>query len=598
MKTLPLASRARRCNLNVVPSLALLALGISFAAGATAQTYQAELPGLTGAAYGNSSYAMHINASGQVFGRTELHGAGMGYAAWIYSNGSTQRIGLTGAGYADPFGRADSWVIAGTSAGDAIGWSERFDGYSSVGRTGWLYSNGVTRQIGLTGSGYTDSRGNTLDGIAAINASGQVIGGTTQYLAGAEIGWSAWIYSNGNVQRIGLAGAGYTGMSASSQSGAVALNDAGQVIGYSTRYSNNSGNGSAAWLYSNGSTQEIGLVGAGYTNTATGYNFNEVVAINRVGQAIGTAFRYNGSNPDGRDAWIYSNGNTQQIGLGNDSVAAINGAGEVIGRSGSLKAWLYSNGSTQALGLTGAGYTTTYYGGAVSKAFAINDAGQVVGTSERFESATSPGTKGQSVWLYSHGVTEEIGLTGVGYTRDDGRSFNDVTAFNGAGQAVGKASRYSGSNDLGEAAWFYDDSQGKTFALTFSVAANGRARTEVSFLGEDGLVLGRFEDFSNNGDVFKAFAWTVSGGLKVLDTLFDPGASADLSSLVVAYKANGADQILGRGLGSDGIEVAVLLTPVPEPTSASLMLAGFGLLAWRARRIMVRSGSVQRSMVR
>jgi probable HAF family extracellular repeat protein len=101
----------------------------------------------------------------------------------------------------------------------------------------------------------------------AINASGQVVGQT-----GSD---NAFLYSNGVMQNLG------SGI-------ALGINDSGHVVGQL--------NGQG-FLYSNGSFQTIG--GSGY----------EAVGINDNGQVVGTI-------NSGSEAWIYTNGSIQDIGAG------------------------------------------------------------------------------------------------------------------------------------------------------------------------------------------------------------------------------------------------------------------------------------------
>ena len=351
-----------------------------------------------------------------------------------------------------------------------------------------------------------------------------------------------------DITLIGFYDAGHTRSDGWQNNSARFVNDAGQVAGHAERYNGSTSAGYSAWLHSGGTTQEIGLTGAGYTRS-DGYRYNDAHFVNDVGQVAGLAQRYNGLTVKGQSAWLYSGGSAQEIGL------------------------------------TGAGHTRSD-GWQNNSARFLNAAGQVAGHADRYSGSAATGL---SAWLYSGGSTQEIGLTGAGHTRSDGYQVNYAQFLNAAGQVAGYADRYNGSTATGRSAWFFDPLTSQTYSMDGSISVlTGTAYSSIYFLGDDGLALGQYTLYDVGGSNLgsRAFSFTVAEGWNDLGSLVDGGLNdAGWSYLANAYRANAAGQIIGNGVlaGMNG-QAAYLLTPVPEPETWAMLVAGLALVGTAARR--------------
>lgn len=291
--------------------------------------------------------------------------------------------------------------------GQIIGISFTSDNYTFSGQP-FIYSNSNMQKLGNF-DGYFSA--------ISINDNGLVVGQLMNLsLPGPA---RASLYSNGSLQDLGALD-GVT-------SAAIDINDTGLIVGFSV-----ASNGvTAAFLYSNDTMQDIGSLGGTVTFASS---------INNSGQIVGESYTSD-PNPnvypyvyeDNRRAFLYSNGNMQNLGtLVGDTFSAaysINDNGLVVGQSGKsefdTRAFLYTNGAMQDLG---------NLGGSLAIASSINNNGLVVGRSSISEDTTNT-----RAFLYTNGSMHDLNSFLDITTKEAGWTLNSAEAINDNGLIVGYA---------------------------------------------------------------------------------------------------------------------------------------------------------------
>jgi len=241
--------------------------------------------------------------------------------------------------------------------GQVVGWSEIGDGFIHA----FLYSKGVMTDLGSL-------PGMPASSALAINNLGEVVGVSVDNNNANE----AFLYSNGVLTSLGNLGG--------NSSSAWDINDGGQIVGESWL---ESGKSFHAFLSFDGKVSDLGTLGTGI--------YSQAIAINNIGDIVGysttSKLKFNNNNNFNSfnnlnnnelppySAFLYSNGKMNQLnGLGSNSFAlGINDAGDVVGYNGATdSAFLSSNGVVTNLGTLGG----------MSVAYDINNAGQIVGNSQ------------------------------------------------------------------------------------------------------------------------------------------------------------------------------------------------------------------------
>jgi len=233
--------------------------------------------------------------------------------------------------------------------GQVVGYS-RVASPSGLGERAFLWSNGVIQDLGTLGGRWSWAGG--------INNAGQIVGGST-INESDRYGWPyerAFVWQDGVMTPLPVPGGG--------ASGASDINDAGVIVGAAATADGER----RACLWEEGSITYLGTLGG----------WSSALAINESGQVVGYSEISAGSNQ--HHAFLWEDGVMMDLGtLGGDlSLASdINDLGQVVGPAetaeGKRHAFLWEDGVMMDLGVLP--------GMEESDAYAINNRGQVVGVS-------------------------------------------------------------------------------------------------------------------------------------------------------------------------------------------------------------------------
>lgn len=284
----------------------------------------------------------------------------------------------------------------------------------------------------------------------------------------------------------------------------------------------------------------------------------------------------------------------------NASQVLISNTGVVVG-SGGAQAFIDDHGTVK---------NVIGYGGALTTVDSINDAGVLVGTSTdplgRYHGVQWD-LNGQMTHWYQPlpdygdlaivGMNNQGAILGVGY---DAASPGARQAFIQSGETVtrlpllvGNLSYFVGINDSNEVAGVSADTYGNSRAVLIrdgQVIELGSpslpfTTSSASAINNAGQVVGYVGGVLNHSSLQGA-ALFEGGEVVLLESLLDPEV-AGRWDLQFATDINDAGQIVGSGV-FDGQVRAFLLTPVPEPGTALLMVVGMiGLVAAHRRATAV-----------
>jgi hypothetical protein len=426
-----------------------------------------------------------------------------------------KRLGLADAIHTRSDGHQDSTLVDAVATGFAVGTSTTYKSNAEFGRSAW-WSDGIqTVRLGLFDGEHTSDVFPALfsnsSAALGVNRAGVTVGNSVSYKGQGETD-SAWHFDGRSITRLGILDALHRGPHGEYNTRVQGswLNDAGDVIGYSTRYAGGTGpNERTAWLYRGGEYTMLGLNSPEFL-FHEGMPNSDPVDLNEAGQVVGNS-EYVNLNYSGFAAWITDGVTTTPIGLvtpetintsyWTSSLAErMNEAGQVVGGADvqldslSLAGfhdaiWFYDGATSERIGLHGDGYIYSPTGAHWSRIDGLSEGGHVVGTTYRWDGTTF---KGHDAWQYHQGATTQLGLTSGAFTSSVGARSSVALQLNDAGHVVGSSAVYAGEETAGDRLWLYDGNE--TIELGLMDAAHtsntGKQVSHDAFLLANGDVGG------------------------------------------------------------------------------------------------------------
>lgn len=330
-----------------------------------------------------------------------------------------------------------------------------------------------------------------------------------------------------------------------------------------------------------------GAIAASYKVIDLGTNI-EARAINNRGQIVGsfqTGDIYPFRDPPGplSHAFLYGNGTMTDLGSGlmYSDAYGVNNKGQVVGYSES-QPFLYNGGGMSTLGTHGIAY-------------AINDNSQVAGwcfsyVTQKISAFISSEGKTTLIeapneqYSYAYDINNPGQVVGQYDTTNGKHAFlYDGNVMTDLGTLGGKHSSAKGINNFGQVIGSSLTQSEESHAFLYS---NG-AMHDLSTLG------GTYAEAFSINDNSQIVGCSVTTSGKQHAFIYHDAIMTDLNELIAqdsdweliwARDINDMGQIIGGGY-HHGEYHSFLLTPVPEPSTAFLLIIGLtGFLAWRRRK--------------
>lgn len=268
--------------------------------GPASESELAPLDPLNSVAY---EEVLDINVSGVVVGRSRTSTAPLSYRAVRWDHGVPNELGYLGSSNG---GLRNSAAIAINESGTIAGYSEKFQSGASVGLRAVRWAPNSTHPIELASLGTTD-----FALARAINSRGDIVGTGSKSVSGSRRGTRAlrWEANGTSVTELGILSTNSAGYS---QAEAIAINDTGMSVGSAQKYNSGVAVGTRAVRWLPGATQAIELGDLGLQD---GFTTAAALAVNSMGNAVGTSMKYVSGIEQGRYAVRWDAGGVTAIEL-------------------------------------------------------------------------------------------------------------------------------------------------------------------------------------------------------------------------------------------------------------------------------------------
>ncbi len=481
-----------------------------------------------------SSGTTLLNVNGQSAGTSTRYttGAGTdgtgtaGVDSWFYDNstGQTIQIGLTGGVYTS--GALQSSAPNAINAqGQVLGYSYRYSGTTQTFADPWVYDpeTGMTTELLLPAStllpsGFFRIAEPIVSNTTTIDSAGDVavlVGNTDPISSSNSL--MAFLYNprTGVAQSMGPTDAAHHDANGRILAFNDYLTDTGFVGGRTELFSGTTDVGTDAWVFNKatGITTLAGLTGGAYNNSK-GSHTNFVKGMTSAGQAFGITQAAAAS----QYCWFFDPNTGLTTTVGFTDAAHTSSTGQVF---------------------------TAILGGSASS---MNAVGQMTGASTQYAGGTA--SVGADAWFFDPktGITRTIGLIDAIHTNSSNAQYNVPTSLNDNGQVVGTSTRYNGSTTLGNDGWYYDPNTDTTYSLNFSTKSDGTANLTFKYLSADGTALGYYEKYNGSNDLGEyAFEFNPITGATDLNLNVANLSDAGWQQLFMGTLETPGGQIVGTG---------------------------------------------------
>ena len=417
--------------------------------------------GLTGDTFTrNDGYQLNsvgdlLNETGVVVGITQrfIGSQFSGVSPWYFDGNSVVEIGLISDGYVRDDGYQSNSVVELNRTGHVIGHASRYEDMLSRGTSAWIYDGNNIFEIGLSGGIYTNGDGYQQSLGKQINTAGQVLGTAQIFVGSVYATYTTWLYDGNTTFEIGLTGSDYVRADGFRSSEPFALNEAGKAVGTTLRGGESISLGKSVWLYDGSASFEIGLTDRAHTRS-NGHRLSQPVAMNESGQVIGFTYRNNEDRPAGMSTWLFDGINTHLIGLRDDvhtredgyqwnTVKMLNESGQAMGsgrrydasgfriRGGT--AWFYDPEHDQTYGRDFSVRASD--GFAFSEGVYLGENGIMLGYYHLYEDGND--LVKRAFWFSVEGGFVDLNLKVSGFDESDWAALEEIIESNNTGDILG-----------------------------------------------------------------------------------------------------------------------------------------------------------------